>query len=535
MPKSYLADSIYDRLKAIQEIALDLVKEKDPNQVLKTIISKAVELMICDAGSIYVKHEDNQLMFVSAINHSVETDLEKKLVPLDYKGLAVYSFMNSKPLSINDVYNIPEGSPYNFNANFDKRSGYRTKSVLLQPLVSSRGETLGVIQLINRKNTKEEVWPSHDPNLIENFPGFNDEDISLIKTFANLAAASLENALLYENIHQLFEGFVFASVKAIESRDAPTRGHSERVAILTVDLAEHVSRSSDYGVRHIQFSDKQINEIRYAALLHDFGKIGVKEDTLLKQKKLFDYEMQRIQGRLQSFKTARKMHALEDYLNKLADNNQAPTHLDLKRIDNQINDFSDELNSYWKMILELNEPTILDEDKRELLNKIITLEFLDAHRKQQKLLDTNEAEVLSIKKGSLSDEERLEIQSHVTRTYQFLKEIPWTRDFSFVPEIAYAHHEFLNGTGYPRNLKKKDIPIQSQIMTVCDIFDALAAADRPYKKALPSERALDILGYEVQDGKIDSRLLKIFIEAKIFENPNFIKLTRNSFHTKKAA
>jgi len=169
------------------------------------------------------------------------------------------------------------------------------------------------------------------------------------------------------------------------------------------------------------------------------------------------------------------------------------------------------------MVVQANEPTILEEGSFRALMDLTSRSFADVEGSRQPFLSPNEVAALSIRKGSLSEKERREIESHVTHTFRFLSEIPWTGEFRRVPEIAYAHHEKLDGTGYPRRLKAAEIPIQSRMMAISDIFDALVAWDRPYKKAVPVERALSILRDESQTGKLDRQILDVFIDAKIYE------------------
>ena len=169
------------------------------------------------------------------------------------------------------------------------------------------------------------------------------------------------------------------------------------------------------------------------------------------------------------------------------------------------------------MVLQANEPSILEEASFRALLDLPNRSFSDADGNRQPYLTPNEVSALSIRRGSLSEKERREIESHVTHTFRFLSEIPWTGEFRRIPEIAYAHHEKLDGTGYPRRLSAAEIPIQSKMMTISDIFDALVAWDRPYKKAVPVERALDILRDEARHNKLDLELLQVFIEAKIYE------------------
>ena len=526
-------NSAQNRLEALQEIALELLRERDPHNVLELILKHALNLLICDAGSLYLKRGQDKLMFEVAMNKSIKLSLEKRVLNVEGKSIATFCYSSGSPLRIADVCEIGESAPYQFNSSFDKKIGYRTKSMLVQPLVSSHGEHLGVIQLMNRKNSSKDPWPSDDLDQLSTMPNFNDEDDKLIASFAALASTALENAKLYKEIEDLFEGFVYASVGAIESRDRATRGHSERVAVLTVDLAQKVSRSSDEGINQIHFSEQQIKEVRYAALLHDFGKISVKEQTLMKSEKLLPHQGEAIRRRLDEFNYSKEITELRQLIGELIENGRPPVELDLLQVDRTVRKFRNQMDDYWDAILDINQPTVLDEDKSKFLAALKKLEFIGPRGNLQRLLKPDEVTTLSIKRGSLSPTERREIEEHVTRTFLFLSEIPWTPGLDGVADIAHAHHEKLDGTGYPLGIYDAEIPIQSKIMTICDIFDALVASDRPYKRAVPIDNALDILQAQVKDGKLDSKLFQVFLESEVYKNFEFRALIRSPAEAKK--
>jgi len=241
----------------------------------------------------------------------------------------------------------------------------------------------------------------------------------------------------------------------------------------------------------------------------------VREKVLIKGKKLYVGEMLLIRQRFHYIKRTLEAEHLRAKLEQLQ-NGPAAADL-LVEMDRAYEGQRGEIDGLMRMIVEANEPTILEEESFRALMDLTSRSFADGEGSRQPFLTPNEVAALSIRKGSLSEKERREIESHVTHTYKFLSEIPWTGEFRRVPEIAYAHHEKLDGTGYPRRLKASEIPIQSRMMAISDIFDALVAWDRPYKKAVPVERALGILRDEAGTGKLDRQILDIFIEAKIYE------------------
>jgi HD-GYP domain-containing protein (c-di-GMP phosphodiesterase class II) len=336
-------------------------------------------------------------------------------------------------------------------------------------------------------------------------------------SIASQASIAIQNAQLVKDIQNLFNGFIKASVKAIESRDPTTSGHSQRVADLTVALAEQVSRSDSPRFRDLHFSESELQELRYASLLHDFGKIGVRENVLIKAKKLYPAERQSLEDRFHLIKRTTEVHYLQRQVQHLLGlPKEAASPLVEQTRDEQAQRIR-EIEEFLEFILKCNEPTVLAQGGFERLHEIAAKTFQGWDGSQIPFLSEKELISLSVPKGSLNENDRKEIESHVTHTYKFLNEIPWTKDLRRVPLIAYAHHEKLDGTGYPNKLTADQIPLQSKMMTISDIFDALTAWDRPYKKAVPMERALNILVEESNVGHIDKDLLDIFIQAEIFK------------------
>jgi response regulator RpfG family c-di-GMP phosphodiesterase len=287
------------------------------------------------------------------------------------------------------------------------------------------------------------------------------------------------------------------------------------VATLTVGIAEKVDAITKAPFGDVRFTRDQIQEIRYAGLLHDFGKVGVREKVLIKGKKLFVGELLQLRQRFAYIKRSLEASHLQAKLELMRKAELSAARE--KQLDAEHAKRQQETDRILETILKANEPTVLEEESFRALMDLPERTYVDIEGQPQPFLSHNEVEALSIRKGSLSEKERREIESHVTHTYRFLTKIPWTGEFAAIPDIAYAHHEKLDGTGYPRQLPAREIPIQSKMMTIADIYDALVAWDRPYKKAVPVERALHILNLEAGDGKLDRELLDLFIEAKIFE------------------
>jgi len=507
-----------NEISKLTRIGISLANEKDFTKLLRDILTSAREISNSDSGSLYLVEKDEKgnprnLRFkISAL----DLDSDEFILPINKKSIAGYVAYTGKQLNIPNVYQLSGNEEYKFNSEFDKMSNYYSKSMLVVPMKDHHDEVVGVIQLINRKRNFQTKLTLEDmkSTAVLEYDKYSEE---LVMAVAGQAAVAIQNNNLIHDIETLFEGFVTASVSAIESRDPTTSGHSFRVAQYTVGLAESVNAIAVGRFKDVHFNTSQIKEIRYASLLHDFGKVGVREKVLVKAKKLEDYELDLIRWRFQFILKdveAKLNHKKIDYLQKHGKSGYSNFE---KSIDLEYQLEKDKLEEMVRIIVESNEPSILEKGHSNFLEEISKLSYQTTDGNQITLLAPKEFNFLSIRKGSLDFEERREIESHVEHTFQFLSKIPWTKELKMVPAIAHGHHEKLNGGGYPRGLTAVEIPVQAKMMAIADIFDALTDQDRPYKKAVPLERAFDILKMEVRDQHIDGDLLDIFIESKAYE------------------
>jgi HD-GYP domain-containing protein (c-di-GMP phosphodiesterase class II) len=508
-------------------IARAMTTERNVDALLGLILQKCRLVTRADAGSIYVVEGaagDKQLLrFKLTQNDSVAFDSSEFTMPLSTQSIAGSVALSQQPLRIDDVYNPPPDSPFRFDPRFDQRVGYLTRSMLTVPLTSQRSNVIGVIQLINRKR-RADVRIENRQAVEDYVIPFDDRTEELLGLVAAQAGVSLENALLYAEIRMLFEGFVQASVEAIEARDPSTSGHSRRVADLTLGLSHIVASEPTGPFANVQFTTEELREIEYASLLHDFGKIGVKENVLTKAKKLYAERLELLRARFDFVLKAAEVDVLQRklsaYARRAADN-------ELRALDDELTQRRADLEGAFALLLVANEPSVVAEGDFARLEEIARLTFVDMRGATRQLLDPADVVALSIRRGTLTPSEYEEISSHVSHTFKFLSKIPWGAGFRQVPAIAGAHHERINGTGYPNRLVGAAIPLQSRMMAVADVFDALTAHDRPYKKAVPIERALGILDFSVKDGHLDRDLVKLFAEARVWEQPATSTIFRN--------
>jgi HD-GYP domain-containing protein (c-di-GMP phosphodiesterase class II) len=505
-------------LETLNKIGVALSTERNTDGLLELILSKSREITSADAGSLYLVEEGKvgrHMVFKLTQNDSHSVPFRQFTMPIDTTSISGYAAATGQILNIKDAYRI-RNLPFKLNRDFDKKFGYRTKSMMVIPMKNQKDEVIGVLQLINSKKHPGVKLTSPKIVTAEVQP-FSRQSQDLASSLASQAAVALENNLLYRDIEKLFEGFVRASVTAIESRDPTTFGHSERVAKLTVALAELVDRVDSGPYRDIRFTREDIREIRYASILHDFGKVGVREEVLIKSAKLYPAQLELIKKR---FQYIRKSLELESYRKKvehlLGYGNQGFEE-SFALIDRDRHRELENLDEFMAQILEANKPSVLPEKISEKLVQIAGWRFDDPTGESELLLTPEELQLLSITKGSLNSDERLQIESHVIHSFRFLEQIPWTKELKRIPDIARAHHEKLNGSGYPYKMKSDEIPFQAKMMTISDIYDALTARDRPYKRAVPVDRALNIIGDEVKSELLDPVLFDLFVNAKIYQ------------------
>jgi HD-GYP domain-containing protein (c-di-GMP phosphodiesterase class II) len=506
-------------MEELNQIGVALSSTRDIKTLLTMILQKSREITGADAGSLYLVEQlgehERRLRFKITQNDTGQFPFTEFTMPITENSMAGYVALHGEVINLPDAYAIPHDRPYQFNPKLDQESGYKTRSMLTLPMKNAKGEVLGVLQLINAKQDFRAMikTPQAFEEEVEPFTG---HDVRLALSLGSQAAVAYENSKLYEDIETLFEGFVKAAVTAIEQRDPTTSGHSFRVSALTVGLAETVDRIKEGPYGGVSFTREQMKEVRYAALLHDFGKVGVREQVLVKARKLYPMQLDLVHQRFDYIRKELEARTTRQKLQYLLEKNREEALAQVNLLDEEYKRQLAEIDDYMQFILQVNEPTVLAEGKFERLLDIAAKKFADPKGIEHDFLNPDEVRMLSIPKGSLDEGERQEIESHVIHTFNFLTQIPWTKEIKNIPMIARAHHEKLNGRGYPYKLTETEIPLQSKMMTICDIFDALSASDRPYKRAVPVEKALDILRFSVKDTEIDPVLFDLFLEAKIY-------------------
>jgi HD-GYP domain-containing protein (c-di-GMP phosphodiesterase class II) len=491
-------------LRALNQLGASLMLERRGAALYRQIVSAGKQFTQSDLGALFLVKtgEDQTPRLVLAYNEidTVHIESLEGFVAVDNKSAIGHSAVVKHPLVIADVHNLPVNAGFTRTAEIEEKYGFYMRSMLIVPMLDRTERVVGVLVFANRKSEpKARITSKEDAD--QYVLPYTGREVRLARSLASQAAVSIENARLYEQIERIFESFVTASASAIDQRDPTTAGHSIRVAALTTDLATAVDRATHGTYADVRFSADQMRELRFAALLHDFGKITVSEDVLLKAKKLPPLLWERVNDR---FDLIRRTLELEHYKSR-----HPATASELEK---QI----EQLERMRAMIRTANEPTVQRTRAPAELAHIAQRTFERPNGTIAPYLETEELKFLQLTRGTLDEQERAEIESHVEQTYRFLRYIPWTDDLSNLVTFAYGHHEKLDGSGYPRHLTADQIPLQTRIMTVADIFDALTESDRPYKRAVAPDRALDILQSEVTAGRLDAQLVNILVESRVY-------------------
>ena len=499
---------VIKKFQKLQEIGAALSAEKDLGALLSLILHESRALTGADSGTIYVREDQVEflenatakdtlsrttpfLVAKIAQNDSLDLAFKEFRLPFDVKTVAGYAANSGEIVNLPDAYKLPADAPYSYNKAFDEKSGYRCTSMRVVPMTNRDHDIIGVIQLINKKKVPDGrlTSPAEVDAAVTSFDAFDEE---LLLSLGSQAGVCIEKARLYDEIERMFEGLVQSFTLALERRNRTTFGHCMRVAQYAVAIAEAVNHAPPEMFGGVRYSKDQIKELRYAALLHDIGKIAVPEAVLDKRNKLTDDALRAIEYRFHYWK--QRLAAEGDPAG------------DAPRI-----------GRYLDHIRKVNIPTPLAQADSGLLAQIRAARFIDLDGEEKPLLTEAEFDALAVERGNLTRGERKQIEQHIVDTWEILKRVPWPRYVARVPHIAACHHEKPNGTGYPWGFRTGDIPMGGKILAIVDIFEALTAKDRPYKPAIPIEKALKILDDEEAKGGIDTRLYGLFKEKRIYK------------------
>ena len=505
-------EHLIQQINRLAEIGRALSGEYDLNTLLEKICDEVRKFTFADACTLYIAKE-NQLHIRIFQNQSMairmggKTGEEIKLPPVNLVESNVSAYVALKGVSVNipDVYDT---DLFDFTGpkEFDNGTGYRSTSMLVCPMRNHENDIIGVLQLVNALN----------PDTGKIIP-FLPDYVSLTESLASQAAVSITNAHLINDMEHLFESFVEVMATAIDEKSPITGGHIRRVANLTMVMAEELHKNSKPPFQNVHFTPEKFHELRVASWMHDIGKVTTPVEIIEKSKKLetiFD-RAQFVDLRMQFIIQSTQLEATQSQLKLIQD---GATPEKIKELEESATKTTQELKEIREFILKCNEPSeFLEDEYIERLQEIAQKTYKDEHGNEQPFLNSDELKNLSIRKGSINEQERQIMKNHAQITLDMLDKIPFTKKLKNIPNFAGAHHECLNGLGYPLGLKSEEIPFEGKLMAVTDIAEALTAKDRPYKKAMPLEQVYKILRKMVDNEELDRDLVDFFINEKIYE------------------
>jgi HD-GYP domain-containing protein (c-di-GMP phosphodiesterase class II) len=500
------------RLAELNEIGIALSQEKDLNRLLETILVAAQRITHADGGTLYRRHATDRdtLHFEIirtdslgvAMGGTTGTAIPFGPLPLrDAAGrennsmVAAYAVLNDRTVNIADAYR-EAGFDFSGTKAFDLRTGYRSQSFLTVPMKNHEGEVIGVLQLINAR----------DP-ATGGIVAFTATDQSLAESLASQAAVALTNRLLMLQLENLFESFITLINQAIDDKSAYTGGHCKRVPELTMMLAEAAHATRTGPLAPWSMDDKDRYELKIAGLLHDCGKITTPVHVVDKATKL-----QTIHDRIELLDTRFEVLRRDAEITRLR--GLALPDADVAALDAAHAARLAEIEADQLFLHACNTGSEAMQPADQERVHAISRKYAAAG--SAGFLSADEAKNLSIRAGTLTPEERQIINHHIEVTIKMLEALPWPKHLKNVPEFAGGHHERMDGKGYPRGLTRDQMSVQARIMGIADIFEALTARDRPYKKGLTLTEALRILGRMRLDGHVDPDLFDIFIRERVY-------------------
>jgi HD-GYP domain-containing protein (c-di-GMP phosphodiesterase class II) len=509
-----------DHLKQLARIGLALSGQTDMDRLLEMIVDEARRLVCADAGTLYIVNpERSHLLFVILQNDTMNTRMGGTTgaaiglppVPLVCEGggenhanVSSHVALSGEIVNIADVYEA-DGFDFTGPRKYDAATGYRSRSMLVIPMRNHENEIIGVLQLLNAKDAGSgEVR------------AFDREREDLVASLASQAAVALTNAQLIRDLRALLDAFIQSIAAAIDAKSPYTAGHISRVVELTMLIAEKINQDQTGPFKDVRLSAAELEELSLAAWMHDVGKIVTPEHVVDKSTKLeaiFD-RAELVRARFRLFEQAAAARYAREQLREVsACEGARPEALEVglaaarQRYEAKIK----ELREDRDFILACNT-AFMDEAKLTRLKELATKTF-PVDGEDVAYLTENEAYNLSIVKGTLNAEDRAVIENHARLTHEMLSRLPFPKRLARVPGFAGSHHEKLDGTGYPNHLTAKDVPLQARILAVADIFEALTAKDRPYKKPMPLSQAVKIMGFMEKDRHIDADVLHLFYES----------------------
>lgn len=473
----------YTDFEKILKIGIRLSTERDRNQLLETIMEAGMQITHCDASAMYL-YEDGQLFFrnmkVNSLGISVDKDSEtlKRMptIPMKEKNACAYTAMHRQVVNVGDIYNSDKFD-FSDSKECDMLIGYRTKSMLVIPIENNENELIGVLQLINALDEQRKITE------------FDKQYELIVLSLGSMAAIELTNLAYVEELKVQLHSFVEALATAIDERTPYNGTHTRKVAEYSALLADYIAKMHKLGLCEEDFDEERKEKLLLAALLHDIGKMIVPLSIMNRATRL-DGDIVQLEERFRLLRAYYEIDLLQNRISR-------------EEYDRIMQEMDDDL----KFIHEIDTMSYLDDDICDHVLAMSKKSHLNEDGTSTPYLTGHETECLTIRRGTLTAADRKLMENHVVMTEKILSKVHFNRSYRDVPKWAAAHHEFLDGCGYPKQLTSDQLDLETRILTVSDIYDALTATDRPYKEPMPQEAALLTLKEMAEDGKIELRLV----------------------------
>jgi HD-GYP domain-containing protein (c-di-GMP phosphodiesterase class II) len=516
-PSSCIKEFIKDQLEKTRKltmIGVALSAEKNIDRLLDMIVEEARNFTNAEGGTLYIMSDDGKELRFAVIQSSplnihmggTSGEITWKPVLLtntdgtqNYANVSAYAALSGKIVNIPDVYDA-EGFNFEGTRKFDKLNGYRSKSMLVVPMRNHENEIIGVLQLLNARD-----------ELTGNIVPFSGENQMMTESLASQAAVALTNNQLIQGLENLLESIIKSIVAAIDEKSPYTGGHVKRVADLTIAIAEKINEAAEGFYADIYFNEDQMKELRIAAWLHDVGKVTTPEYIVDKATKL-----ETICDRIDLLKTRFEVLKRDHEIESLKKTYRQGSYREDKDIAQNMREFEEKLEEELAVVAIANDGSKFMTDN--MINKIkeIAGRQWNVDGELKPVLTDNEVLNLCIRNGTLTEDERNIINNHARITHVMLSQLPFPKKLKYVPYYAATHHERPDGSGYPLGLKGDQLPLQSRVLALADIFEALTAKDRPYKKNKSLSEVIKIMRFMVKDNYIDPELFEFFIKEQIF-------------------
>lgn len=517
------SNDLLARLSELNQVGIALSREKDIERLLEVILVAAKQITNADAGTLYRIHQDDgdkELRFAILLNDSLSIAMGGSTgKPIPYRPVKLYeadgrpnnsmvvahAVLNDLTVNIADAY-TEQGFDFSGTKTFDGQTGYRSQSFLTVPMKNHEDEIIGVLQLINAKDRESaEIVP------------FSPADQHLVESLASQAAVALTNRLLITQLERLFEGFINLINAAIDDKSPYTGGHCQRVPQLTMLIAEAVNNCGSGPLADFSMTEKDRYELKIAGMLHDCGKVTTPVHVVDKATKLqtiYD-RINVLDTRFEVLKRDAEIRALRSKLEALERGERSSwAELDA-RLAAQITQL--DADRAFLRFCNIGTERMAPEDQQRVCNIGWGYKWRDVDGNENApFLTEDEIRNLTIRSGTLTEEERKIINHHIEVTIMMLESLPWPKHLKNVPEYAGGHHERMDGRGYPRGLTRNQMSVQARVMGIADIFEALTAKDRPYKAGKTLTEALTILGKFKLNGHIDPDLFDVFVREKVY-------------------